>query len=1174
VIEGDIVRREVAMAELDLSGRKLGDYVLLERIDQGGFGDVYRCDQPNLGRQAIVKVLRQRLKGAEGAWERFAREAQLASRLSHSYVAHIYAFGVDQPSGIPWIAMELVPGVSLRQWLTTHGPMSPDQFDPFFECVAQVVQLAHSRGIVHRDIKPSNIMVIEDRGRLEPKLLDFGIAKLQDAATPVPWLQRDGSVKEKRSRLGVEPADPGDPAAGDDVRVETKPGLEDNRITRSGAILGSPPYMAPEQWIDAFKVGPAADLYALGVVAYEALTGRSPFPGKTTDELDVQARGQAIPPLGKGFSPALDRVFQRALAEEPDARFGDALELAAALRAELPTQPIGRLRFAAQQWRDAGRPDDLLWRGKLARSLDLPAAEALEDHEKSFLAASKQLVRRIKRNHRLLLAVGVAAALGTAGYWAALQSRTTNQLAMQSEVEQGRAAVLHDEAPEAQRHLSKAYQLGDHSEATQFMLSRALQPLTSELARFPSNSNRMWSFALSPDGSQIATTDDTSAQIWDAHTYQRLWVLAHGDVVYGVVYSTDGARLATAANDGRVRIWDAASGGLVRELQHEGTRPRYYIVVFSPDGSRVAAIDASGEVTDVWDVATGALLTSVHHLAAEISSLVFSGDGAWLATSGGNDAYVLDTHTWSQALRIEGPVRSLSFDPHGPRLAVGTAGGDSAIWDIPSGHRVHHLRESGESVDCIAWSPNGQLVATASSDGTEQVFSAASGALRGQGNYLHGRIRSIEFDRTSKLVLAAGANGMAVVADVALGLPVSVLGRGRREVRLAHFDADAHRIVAASWDGAWVWDARPPYRRWASPPIASDCSIATSLEPDRRFIAVGCQDHGTQIWDTSRDLQLAELPAIGASSGDFAPALPAVSAAGDRAATARGNAVEIYEVPGGRLLQTVRHDATVTAIAFAATGRDLISGAADGSLFRTRDASQPTRLIAAMSGIDATAILADGRVIVTDTRGHIVILDPSGNTVLAQREAPSRVGLLRPSPSGDRLITIPLHTEKPAPTVLWDLRRYRVVAQLDGHAGRVFGGRFVRDGHAALTTGDDGIARLWDATDGRPLHSYGVSSRYLADAVLSPDGTIVVATGGDGIIRFWDTDDERPLWTLQAQTSAVIGLHYEHGDLVTRGFDGEVSRWTLPDPSSVIKACRHAVEEATMDGAPCATVSR
>src|SRR5262245_33618775 len=178
---GDSVCDGVAERE-DLCGRTLGEFVLRERIGEGGFGAVYRCEQPLLGREAVVKVLHQRLRRNDVVLQRFMREAQLASRLDHPYAAHVYAFGIEHDDGLFWIALEMVQGTTLNRWCRERGPPPLEQLVPFFERVAEVVQTAHDRGIVHRDLKPSNVMVVERAGRLLPKLLDFGIAKLLDEA--------------------------------------------------------------------------------------------------------------------------------------------------------------------------------------------------------------------------------------------------------------------------------------------------------------------------------------------------------------------------------------------------------------------------------------------------------------------------------------------------------------------------------------------------------------------------------------------------------------------------------------------------------------------------------------------------------------------------------------------------------------------------------------------------------------------------------------------------------------------------------------------------------------------------------------------------------------------------------------------------------------------------------
>ena len=303
--------------------------MLRECIGEGAFAAVYRCEQPLLGREAVVKVLHQRLRNSEVVFQRFMREARLASRLDHPYAAHVYAFGVEPDDGLAWIAMELVHGTSLARWLSERGAMPLDMLVAFFEQVAEIVQNAHDHGIVHRDLKPSNVMIIEYAGKIFPKLLDFGIAKLVDDAANAGLSSGEFS---QTTHPGA--AIPGGLVTGefDDTLSPLATGSGDIQLTQANATLGSPPYMSPEQWCDPLSVGPRSDLYALGVMAYEALTGHQPYTGPTIAAIGEQHCNADVPPVGAPFPPALNRVFRRALAKNPSDRPASAIDFARELR--------------------------------------------------------------------------------------------------------------------------------------------------------------------------------------------------------------------------------------------------------------------------------------------------------------------------------------------------------------------------------------------------------------------------------------------------------------------------------------------------------------------------------------------------------------------------------------------------------------------------------------------------------------------------------------------------------------------------------------------------------------------------------------------------------------------------------------------------------------------------
>jgi eukaryotic-like serine/threonine-protein kinase len=1144
------------MADRDLSGRTLGEFALLEKIGQGGYGAVYRAAQPLLQRHVVVKVLR---KNDDVAEQRFLREAQLASRFEHPFAAHVYAFGVDEGEGLLWIAMELVPGVTLSSWLEQHGPMPLEQFVPFFECVADAVQAAHECGIVHRDLKPSNMMVVERGSRLLPKLLDFGLAKTLDPSSDDPPAEHhrpddDASPPRDAARTTTIRLRPASPPT---HRTITSPDRgKKYRLTRTGAAFGSRPYMSPEQWSNAQAVGPASDVYSLGVIAYEALTGHLPYTAENSGELYQLHRYAEPPELGASFPPDLDRVIGCALAKLPKHRHRSPVEMAAELREALQAQPREQLRSLARVWNGSARSSALLLRG--GDLLHTPT-ETISELERAFVTASHRRTARVAWLRRCLAASAAALTVGVVWYYGVMETRAaqrvTEATVTQAELEQGRSALLHNE-PEAQRHLAEAYRR-DHLPSTAFMLARALQPRLAERARLASTFERMWSAAFSPSGKQLVTTDDRNAQVWDAQSYRLLFTLNHGDVVYHAVYSADGTKLVTGCNDGAVRIWDAASGVLLRELRRDKVKPRYYVIALSPDNKLVAGLDLG--MGHVWDVDTGRPIVELRDpTPSSFPSLAFSADGRWLAMGTGNDVHVFDTHTWTVVHNISGPgIHSLSWDPTAPRLVTGGEGGVASIWAIPSGEQVHRLHELEEPIDTVAYSPDGRLVVAGSRDGAVQVWDATSAKLRSQSNHLRSKILSVEFDRTSSLIAAASSSGSVAVSEAASGMQVTVLDGPTAAVRVAHFDPSSQRVVGASWDGtARIWDATAPYRRWNSPPINDGCGLVTSLEPDRRFLAVSCNDRPTRVWDTAHDHLVAELPSVTSAGDGFASAYAAVSAAGDLAALARGNNVEVYELPAARLLRTVRHGAPVNTVSFAGSGRDIVSGAIDGSVIVTRENGALTALPISSAGIDAVGFLADGRVVVADARRRLRVYDLSGAT-RADLETGARVRMFRMSPDGHRLVTVHSFMGTVAAPELWDMERYRRVAQLasTGH-GQAYSARFIT-GDLVITACSDGTIRLWVAETGQLRQTYRGGSSFLADATLLANGSMLIAGGGDGQLRFWDARSGRPLWVMPAHRSHLVGVHVEGNDIVTRGFSGDIARWSLPRPEQVIEACNH-----------------
>jgi len=267
-------------------GTKLGPYEIVALLGAGGMGEVYRARDARLGRDVAVKVLQESLGG--NAWERFEREARAASALNHPNICAVHDVG--EADGRPYLVMELVEGQTLRDY-TGRQPVEPAVVIALGAQIADALEAAHAKGIIHRDIKAGNIMVT---GRRHVKVLDFGLAK--------------------HAAVAAEAAD---------TRTMQP-------LTAAGTIVGTPHYMAPEI-LQGKPADARSDLWALGVVLHEMLTGRLPFQGSTPFEVSSGILREAPPPLPAGVPSGLRTIVERSLEKRPEQRYQTAGDVRAAL---------------------------------------------------------------------------------------------------------------------------------------------------------------------------------------------------------------------------------------------------------------------------------------------------------------------------------------------------------------------------------------------------------------------------------------------------------------------------------------------------------------------------------------------------------------------------------------------------------------------------------------------------------------------------------------------------------------------------------------------------------------------------------------------------------------------------------------------------------------------------
>jgi eukaryotic-like serine/threonine-protein kinase len=305
--EAAAIPRSARPADPDRSGERLGHYQLEAKIGEGGMGVVYAARDTRLGRSVALKLLPRAVIGDPSRRKRLLREARAAAAITHGSIATIYEAG--EIDGDVFLAMEKIEGRNLRACIV-KGRVPIDEALRVIQAIAEGLAHAHDKGIVHRDVKPENVMLLEGGA---VKVLDFGLAKLGPAA----------------------------PEAG-----------ESDLATRAGGLLGTPSYMSPEQ-AKGHAVGPPGDVFALGIVLYELLTGKRPFVGVSAAEVFI-AIDRDQPALPSRVNPqvpvALERLVMRCLAKNPAHRFQDGRELSQAITAFLSgprTSPWRKVVFFA-----------------------------------------------------------------------------------------------------------------------------------------------------------------------------------------------------------------------------------------------------------------------------------------------------------------------------------------------------------------------------------------------------------------------------------------------------------------------------------------------------------------------------------------------------------------------------------------------------------------------------------------------------------------------------------------------------------------------------------------------------------------------------------------------------------------------------------------------------------
>jgi len=734
----------------ELEGRRsFGDYELLEEIGRGGMGVVYKARQVSLKRTVALKMILAGELATRADVERFHAEARAAAHLQHPNIVPIHEVGEFQadrrdgddvirhsPPPIHYFSMKLIEGGSLVSWIRHHiaaeGTEKPPQRGAvqILVKVARAVHFAHQHGIVHRDLKPANILLEGDMLDPVPYVSDFGLAK----------------------RLT------GDPEASTAVTNVT------------AGIVGTASYMAPEQAAPAASTGEgrrvstAADIYSLGAILYESLTGRPPFRGASPVETLILARDtDPVRPraLNRRVDRDLETICLKCLHKEASSRYGSADALADDL----------------ERWR-AGEPI-------LARPASAPERAAKWARRRPTVAA---LLAGI-------VVLGIAAFGVVTWQW----RQTTGALHdKERALRQAEANFAGKMIALAQQHwlsarLDEAKQLlADVPEPYRNDEWRALNAACdAERATIPTRFTGRLTLTWSPNGRMVALVNwglpVRAVQFWDIHNCQRISERHLEESLGAVAFSASGEevvfasalraqlilpsnseRRATPKPVPRIIVWDATRGQLIQETPVAGAGQ----LLLSPDGKALRlVVDANG--AHLWDAVAGTPLGTLADAGSSVPRPTLSARGRLLAAHSAGTVRVWDTATGRLLHSL--PTNNeyffgLIFGHDSRRLAwfEGMAPGPRRITVRslePAGTAVSWQEEAG-GVNAIALSPNGRLLAAGNEDKTVSLFDAATGRelvrLRG-----HRRaVTTVTFNPDGRQLASASTDGVIRIWDV------------------------------------------------------------------------------------------------------------------------------------------------------------------------------------------------------------------------------------------------------------------------------------------------------------------------------------------------------------------------------------------------------------------------